>query len=210
MHTDHKPLQAIFQKPVSVASPRLQRMLFRLTKYDTQVKYVGSTSVLLADTLSRLNQPGKAKEIPGLDINIAQVLKVEPPGLGSLQQETRADPTLASLIDLIITGWPDSMQDLPGNLHPYWCFRDALTIPQGLAMKGSRVVIPASIRTGTLTRLHDAHQGLTSTLERARCTVYWPKLQDDISEMVQKCDECQRHGNKKPRPPERQISATRP
>ena len=28
--------------------------------------------------------------------------------------------------------------------------------------------------------------------------------------MVQKCDECQRHGNKKPRPPERQISATRP
>ena len=43
-----------------------------------------------------------------------------------------------------------------------------------------------------------------------RHTVYWPKLQDDISEMVQKCDECQRYGNKKPRPPERQISATRP
>ena len=31
----------------------------------------------------------------------------------------------------------------------------------------------------------------------------------DISEMVQKCDECQRHGNKKPRPPERQMSAPR-
>ena len=77
-------------------------------------------------------------------------------------------------------------------------------------MKGSRVVIPESMRPGTLTRLHDAHQGLTSTLQRARRTVYWPKLQDDISEMVQKCDECQRHGNKKPRPPERQISATRP
>ena len=77
-------------------------------------------------------------------------------------------------------------------------------------MKGSRVVIPASMRPGTLIRLHYAHQGLTSTLQRARRTVYWPKLQDDISEMVQKCDECQRHGNKKPRPPERQISATRP
>ena len=28
--------------------------------------------------------------------------------------------------------------------------------------------------------------------------------------MVQKCNECQRHSNKKPRPPERQISATHP
>ena len=210
VHTDHKPLQAIFQKPVSLAPPRLQRMLLRLSRYDTHVKYVGSKSVLLADTLSRLVQPGTAKEIPGLDINIAQVLKVEPTRLESLQEETKADPTLASLTDLIITGWPDSMQDLPDNLHPYWCFRDELTILDGLVMKGSRVVIPASMRPGTLTRLHDAHQGLTSTLQRARRTVYWPKLQDDISEMVQKCDECQQHGNKKPRPPERQISATRP
>ena len=45
-------------------------MLLRLSKYDTQVNYVESTSVLLADTLSRLVQPGTAKENPGLDINI--------------------------------------------------------------------------------------------------------------------------------------------
>ena len=122
----------------------------------------------------------------------------------------KADSTLASLTDLIIIGWPDSMQDLPDNLHPYWCFRDQLTILDGLVMKGSRVFIPASMRPGTLTRPRDVHQDLTSTLQRARRTVYWPKLQDDISDMVQKCDECQRYGNKKPRPPERQISATRP
>lgn len=47
-------------------------------------------------------------------------------------------------------------------------------------------------------------------LQCARHTVYWPKIQDDISKMVQKCNECQRHSNKKPRPPERQISATHP
>ena len=185
-------------------------MLLRLSKYDTQVNYVESTSVLLADTLSRLVQPGTAKEIPGLDINIAQVLKVEPTRLESLQEKTKADSTLASLTELIITGWPETMQDLPDNLYSYWCFQYELTILDGLVMKGSIVVIPASMRPGTLTHLHDAHQGLTSTLQRARRTVYWPKLQDDISEMVQKCDERQRHGNKKPRPPEWQISATRP
>ena len=142
VHTDHKPLQAIFQEPGSLAPPRLQRILLRLSKYDTQVKYVGSKSVLLANTLSRLVQPGTAKEIPGLDINIATRLE-------SLQEETKADPTLASLTDLIITGWPDSMQDLPDNLHPYWCFRDELTILNGLVMKGSRVVIPARMRHET-------------------------------------------------------------
>jgi transposase InsO family protein len=185
-------------------------MLLRLSIYNIQVKYVGATSVLLADTLSRLVDPSKAKEIPGLDINIAQIIKVEPARLASLQEETKADETLVELSDLIITGWPDSMQDVPQYLHPYWCFRDELTILDGLVMKGNRVIIPTSMRPDTLSRLHDAHQGITSTLQRARRTVYWPKLQDDITEMVQKCEDCRRYGNKKSRTPERQIAATRP
>ena len=57
IHTDHKPLQSIMQKPISLAPPRLQRMLLRLRMYDLQVKYVGAKSVLLTDTLSRLVQP---------------------------------------------------------------------------------------------------------------------------------------------------------
>ena len=210
VHTDHKPLQNILLKPISLAPARLQRMLLRLSKYDIQVVYVGSKSVLLADTLSRLVEQGNARDIPGLDVSIAQVLKVEPTLLESLQEDTKADPTLAELTVLILTGWPNSMQDIPEHMHPYWCFRDELTILDGLIMKGNRVVIPTSMRPATLNRLHDENQGLTSMLQRARRTFYWPKLQDDIIDMVHKCDECQRHGNKKPRPPERQISPTRP
>ena len=73
------------------------------------MKYVGSKSVQLADILSRLVEPGSAKEIPGLDINIAHVLKAEPTRLESLQEETKDDPTLAELEDRTIAGWPDSM-----------------------------------------------------------------------------------------------------
>ena len=196
--TDRKPLQSILLKPISLAPARLQRMLLRLSKYDIQVVYVGSKSVLLADTLSRLVEQGSAREIPGLDVSIAQVLKMEPTRLESLQEDTKADPTLAELTDLILTGWPNSMQDIPGHLHPYWCFRDELTILDGLIMKGNRVVIPTSMRPATLNRLHDAHQVLTSMLQRARRTVYWPKLQDDIRDMVHKCDECQRHATRSP------------
>ena len=176
VHTHHKPLQTIFQKPISLAPSRLQRMLLRLSIYNAQVKYVGSKSVLFADTLSRLVDPSKAKEIPGLDISIAQVIKVEPARPVSLQEETKTDRTLVELSNLITTGWPESMQDLPQHLHPYWCFRDELTILDGLVIKGNRVIISTSIRPNTLSRLHDAHQGITSTLQQARRTVYWPKL----------------------------------
>ena len=151
VHTDHKPLQNILLKPISLAPARLQRMLLRLSKYDIQVVYVGSKSVLLADTLSRLVEQGSAREIPGLDVSIAQVLKVEPTRLESLQDDTKANPTLAELTDLILTGWPNSMQDIPEHLHPYWCFRDELTILDGLIMKGNRVVIPTNMRPATPT-----------------------------------------------------------
>ena len=37
VHTDHNPLEAIFQKPISLAPARLQRMLLRLSTYNLQV-----------------------------------------------------------------------------------------------------------------------------------------------------------------------------
>ncbi len=202
IHTDHKPLESIFVKPISLAPARLQRMLLHLAKYDITVKYIGAKSVLLADTLSRLVKPGVDKEIPGLDVNIAGIMKIKSIHLKSLCEETKSDETLVTLKDHIITGWPNSMQDLPVMLHPYWCFQDELTVLDGLIMKGNRVIVPASMRPETLECLHDAHQGLTSTLQRAHRTVYWPKMQDDITELINQCTECQVHAKKKPRVPE--------
>ena len=59
LHMDHKPLQSIFLKPISLAPARLQRMLLCLSKYDLQVKYVRLKTVRLADTLSS-NAPDKS------------------------------------------------------------------------------------------------------------------------------------------------------
>lgn len=210
IHTDHKPLVNIFQKPISLAPTRLQRMLLRLAKYNIDINYVSAKNVLIADTLSRLVKPESDSEVPDLDVNIAQVLNITPTRLDSLREETKCDSTLMKLRDFIMIGWPKSMQDLPEMLHAYWCFRDELTILDGLIMKGNRVVVPNTMRSETLSRLHDAHQGLSSTLQRARRTVYWPKMQNDITDMINCCTDCQIFAKKKPKPPERQISASRP
>ena len=95
-------------------------------------------------------------------------------------------------------------------LARYWCFWDKLEILDGIIMKGDRVAIPPVLRAETLLRLHYGHQELNSTLQCARCTVYWPRLQDDISDLILQCKECQIYGKKRHRLPEQQISVTKP
>ena len=207
--TDHKPLESIFQKPVSLAPPRLQRMLLRLVMYDVKVKYVSASGVPMADTLSRLIPAGRDKPIPGLDVTIAQVVKIRQTRLATLQDETRNDPVLRQLSELIMRGWPESMQDVNEALQPYWCFRDELAVHDGLIVNGSRVVIPTSLRHENLQKLHDGHQGLSSTLQRARKTLYWPNIKNDI-DMIKKCEKCQIHAKKNPKVPQRQISEIKP
>ena len=203
-------METICRKPISLAPARLQRMLLRLRMYSLHVKYVGAKSILVADTLSRLVKPGTDPAVPDLNITVSQVLKIRQTHVESLQEETKADPTLSPLRNFIINGWPDSVHNMQEALRPYWCFRDELTILDGLVMKGNRVVVPSALRAETLARLHDGHQGLTTTLQRARRSIYWPNMQDDISDLLLHCNECQIHGKKKPRVPERQMSASRP
>ena len=51
--TDHKPLEAIFKKPLNAASPRLQRMLLKRTNYDLVIRYVPGKKQVISDCLSR-------------------------------------------------------------------------------------------------------------------------------------------------------------
>ena len=51
--TDHKPLVAIANKPLSKAPRRLQNLLLHAQKYRFTLEWQPSTSIPVADTLSR-------------------------------------------------------------------------------------------------------------------------------------------------------------
>ena len=53
VHTDHKPLETIFKKPLNKAQARLQKMMMRLQRYQFEVVYKKGTLLYIADTLSR-------------------------------------------------------------------------------------------------------------------------------------------------------------
>ena len=69
VHTDHKPLVMIWDKPLTSAPPRLQRLLIKIQGYNFDIEYKPGNTMLLSDTLSRLPNQSKNKEIP-LDLRI--------------------------------------------------------------------------------------------------------------------------------------------
>ncbi|GFV78350.1 retrovirus-related Pol polyprotein from transposon 17.6 [Trichonephila clavipes] len=53
VQTDHKPILGLSRKPYDTISPRLQRMLLRLNKYNIQLEYVPGKNLVVVDALSR-------------------------------------------------------------------------------------------------------------------------------------------------------------
>ena len=72
-------------------------------------------------------------------------------------------------------------------------------------MKGPRIVIPTVQRERTLGNLHVGHQGITAMQQMAKTTVYWPGIDADIEDWVQRCTACLAT---KPKPEERTTSTT--
>ena len=67
-------------------------------------------------------------------------------------------------------------------------------------MRGSRVVIPASLRVDLLDRIHAAHQGISKCRERAKHSVWWPELSRQLEVIVRSCPQCQKHSPLRPEP----------
>jgi hypothetical protein len=53
VHSDHKPLESLMKKPLAKAPRRLQGMMMRLLKYDTEISYKKGSEMNIADMLSR-------------------------------------------------------------------------------------------------------------------------------------------------------------
>ena len=60
---------------------------------------------------------------------------------------------------------------------------------------------PESLRLEMLSRLHEGHQGIKRSQNRARLTLYWPSIDQDIHDMIDNCQHCQDHLPSNPQEP---------
>ena len=191
VQSDHKPLEAILQKPLSSAPKRLQGMMLRLQGYDISVTYKKGKEMLLAVTLSRayLNRPGEQEDTE--HINMLDFVLIRKERLEKLKDATDNDEALQKLKSVIMDGWPDEKSSLPMEVTPYHSFRDELSVQDGLIIKRDRVVIAFSMRSEMKQLFHSTHSGIDACLKRATECLYWPGMTGDIKQYISTCEICQ-------------------
>ncbi|XP_063446850.1 uncharacterized protein K02A2.6-like [Mytilus trossulus] len=192
--SDHKPLESIMKKPLHAAPKRLQRMLLRLQKYDIILQYRPGKEMYLADTLSRAylketsDSSNTTDEIES--INMIDELPISEERISELQEHTRKDQQMQELKEVIQEGWPSNKWNVPSNVSIYFDIRDELTLQNGLLFKGERVIIPKSLRTVMIKKIHSSHIGIEGCLRRARESLYWPGMNAEVKDYIQRCETC--------------------
>ena len=119
--------------------------------------------------------------------------------LREIQQAQDQDKVCLEIKKQCLNGWPEKNQ-VSNAVKPYWQVRGELTIAQGLVLKGTRLVIPASMQRQTPNQIHEGHKGITKCRERAKISVWWPGLSAQIKELVENCTACSQHRQQHPEP----------
>lgn len=102
---------------------------------------------------------------------------------------------MIELYKVIQDGWKDRKELHKEVIRKYWTYRDELSMNDGLIFKGERVMIPLVLRGMVIEKLHYAHQGVQSCIRKARDTVFWPLMLDDIKRTIEMCALCIQYGS---------------
>jgi transposase InsO family protein len=70
-----------------------------------------------------------------------------------------------------------------------------------LVFKADRVVIPKSMQSEMLERIHEGHQGIEKCKNRARKVMFWPGMNQHIETVIKSCHTCTKYRNKQQREP---------
>ncbi|UYV79065.1 hypothetical protein LAZ67_17000981, partial [Cordylochernes scorpioides] len=109
--------------------------------------------------------------------------------LTKILEAQQEDTTLKAVVNYLEQGWADKKK-MSQALLSYWHVKDEFGVQNGLLMRSCRLVIPASMKLEILDKLHAGHFGITKTRLRARETVWWPGISEEIAETVRKCSVC--------------------
>ncbi|XP_054713788.1 uncharacterized protein K02A2.6-like [Uloborus diversus] len=193
VETNHKPLLGLFKKPIENLSPRLQRMLFELLKYRIKLVYVPGKKRYVADALSRSSTKVYADTsfLEGGAATVHTILSTTDERTTEMQNAVKEDEDLSRLKLLIQNGWPKQFSQVPEKLRPYWNFKEELHDSNDLIFLGHRLVVPKTMQSYVLSKLHSAHQGITTCQNKAKVSLYWPKMSEHIKDHVERCQDCQ-------------------
>nr|XP_006816318.1 PREDICTED: uncharacterized protein K02A2.6-like [Saccoglossus kowalevskii] len=153
----------------------------------------------LADTLSRAyltDQPPKNPQVEIESVNMVQSLPLSQPRCQDIKTHTESDQSLQLLKSMIQNGFPETKAEMPVALTTYFQVRHELSVQDSIIFRGERAIIPKSLRHDMLKRVHSSHLGTEGCLRRARECLYWPGMNAEIKDYIDKCDVCHTFGTR--------------
>ena len=165
-----------------------------LSSYQYSMIFRKGANIGNADCLSRL--PGLDKE--NVSKARAEIMVMELVHVPVTSQEvktvTKRDPVLSKVVDYVLTGNRYPSMDI--NINKFCPFQRRITelsVEDGYLLWGHRVVILKSLTEVILTELYQAHPGMKHMKALARSYVWWPGMDNDIENAVNKCQVCQKY-----------------
>lgn len=200
VYTDCRALESILSKskPMNtVINSRFLRWILFLQNYNLSIKFKSSKFITNADALSRLPVSDgtgiPAEELSLLNLNSFNEIHENVISREEIAKEMKEFSVFQKLSEFIRKGWPNKDKIYP-QLREFYRFRESLEEQNGCVFYGDRIFIPLRLRPTILQKLHKEHQGMVRAKQIARSTFWWPKIDQDIEELVRNCDICQTYG----------------
>ncbi|GFT16984.1 uncharacterized protein K02A2.6 [Nephila pilipes] len=176
---------SLSKKPYDTISPRLQRLLLQLNKYNIQLEYVPGKNLVIADALSRAQSTtNNFDEVLGQEatVRINLLTQASPTKREEIAKMTTGDPEMQDVLFHINNGWPEKKKTKIAA-QPYWyCKEELYSTKEGIICRGQRLVVPVIYRKEILKLLPVSHKGVISSKIKAREYFYWPNLNRDVEE----------------------------
>ena len=196
IETDHKPLVPLLShKQLDMMPIRIQRFRMRMMQFSYSVSHVPGKDLVIADTLSRApvgvsskQDQELADEVAAYVTQVVSSLPATKDRLHEIRDSQSRDEICQKVLQYVKNGWPRHVD--AAEEKKFVLVQGELNVQNGLLLCGNRIVIPKELRKTMLKRIHTGHQGITKCRERARQSIWWPRISSDIEEMVTKCVIC--------------------
>ncbi|KAK3928243.1 hypothetical protein KUF71_000513 [Frankliniella fusca] len=165
-------------------------------RFQPRVEYLPGKNMHIADLLSRQCLGDHVEDDPEMTEVVHEVTKYIPLSetiKADLIKETALDPGLSAVMKYCREGWPLNKNKIEPEAKPYWQIRMDIFVEDNLIILEDRIIVPVKLRKPVLKILHTAHLGIDKTKARARQSLYWPGMSNDIANFIKEYRAYERH-----------------
>ena len=172
---------------------RCQKLLMRMTRFNPEASHVPGKELVASNALSR-------NPLPHIDVDAVAMEEVED-YVESIQESWSVsndrlncprvaifeDNELQWITKYVMHVWLARKRQHAKPSTQFEKFKGDLSIVDGLLIYNDSITIPEGQQTNMLEHIHESHQGLSKSHERAQQIVWWPKLSHQLKQLISNC-----------------------